>query len=108
MIKGLSIQNAGLKDKVHALCVLKFNISATEELILYWLIQQSINNSLSLNVDISRQLQIYLNISSSALATSLYRLGKKGIIAKSGKTITLNPIFNNIQELDKLVISFLP
>jgi len=108
MIKGLTINNSDLKKKVHALCVLLFNISATEELILCWLIEQSINNSLALSVDISRQLQQDLNISKASLATSLYRLGNKKVIAKSGKTITLNPIFNNIQELDKLVISFLP
>jgi hypothetical protein len=106
MIIGLTIKDSGLKHKVAAVCVLKFKLSATEMDLLSWLIQSSINNSVCVSVDISGQIQHDLNISASLLSTGLHRLQKKGVIKKSGKTITLNPIFNNIQEMNKLVVSF--
>jgi hypothetical protein len=107
MTKGLTIKDAELKHKVNALCVLVFKgLSATEELILCKLIELSINNSLSLSVDISRQIQQDLTISQSSFSTSLHRMVEKKVIAKQGKVVTLNPVFANINELEKLVISF--
>lgn len=109
MIKGLTIKNSELKHKVNALCVLKFKgVSATEEAVLCFLVAVSINNSVALTIDISAQIKQDLGISASSLATCLFRLQEKDIIKKSGKVVTLNPIFNNINEMQKLLITFQP
>lgn len=108
MIKGLTIKDSGLTHKVAAICGLKFNISATEQLVLCSLIYLSINNTVCLSVEISRQIQESTPISPSSLSTCIFRLQEKDVIRKSGKTITLNLIFHNIQEMDKLLITFQP
>lgn len=107
MIKGLTISNSDLSNKVNAITNILFDgLSATESLILTKLIHYSTNNQIALTVDISRQIQQELNITQSSFSTTLFRLQKKKVIEKPGKNIVLNPVFANINELEKLVITF--
>jgi hypothetical protein len=41
----------------------------------------------------------------AAIATTLHRLGSKGVIKKSGRIVSLHPIYNSLQYPD-LILSF--
>lgn len=86
--------------------VLFGGLSTTERAILEYFINTSLNNVNLISADISREICGQLSLTQSSFNTTVFRLHKKGVIKKSGKTIELHPIFNNIQELDKLIISF--
>lgn len=93
--------------KLSIMCYAFFGgISASERTILSELINTSTNNSIVLNGEISGQICQSLNMSAAAFSIALFRLEKKGVIKKSGKSITLHPVLNNINELDTLIISF--
>jgi DNA-binding MarR family transcriptional regulator len=107
MTKRFTIENSELKHKVSALCFLKFKgLSATEEAVLSWFVAGSVNSAISVDKSLTKQITHELNISQSSLSTSIFRLQEKGVIKKSGKVIILNPIFNDITNMDNLIISF--
>lgn len=109
MNKRLTIRNADLATKVKVIINVLFGgLSATESLILTKLIHYSTNNSITLSADFSRLIQQELNITQSSFSTTLFRLQKKKLIEKPGKVIVLNPVFANIDQLEKLVIVFNP
>ena len=106
MIKGLTL-GGETKIKVQILCKVMFTDLPDSELnLLLALIKYSTNNSLFITLAVNKQIQAEFGLNDSLVSTALYRLSKKGIIAKSGKTISVHPAFSGIGELSKLVISF--
>ena len=106
MIKGLTL-GGDIKIKVGIMCKVMFTELPGSELnVLLALIKYSTNNSLFITTAVNKQIQADFGLNDSIVSTALYRLSKKGIIAKSGKTISVHPAFSGIGELSKLVISF--
>lgn len=106
MIKPITIQGDVLNRKLSFIVPIFGGISGTELDILTLIIQYSTNNSICITSDLSKQLQIASGVTRSAFSTSLHRLEKKGIFNRTGKTITLHPVFNNIEKAEKLLITF--
>jgi len=106
VIKGLTL-GGETKIKVQTVCKVMFTDLPDSELnVLLALIKYSTNNSLFITLAVNKQIQAEFGLNDSLVSTALYRLSKKGIIAKSGKTISVHPAFSGIGELSKLVISF--
>jgi len=104
--RGLPLPNT-LESKVGVMCGIKFGELAEGEMnVLLALVKYSSNNSLFMTALISKQIREENGMSDSGLSTAVFRLVKRGVIMRNGKTITLHPVFTNISELDKLVISF--
>ncbi len=70
------------------------------------LIKYSTNNTLSLSGDTGRYIRSESGISESLFSTALHRLEKREIIRRAGKNIFLQPIFNEVNDLGRLVIVF--
>jgi hypothetical protein len=70
------------------------------------LIKYSNNNSISLSGDIGKHIRSESGITESLFSTALHRLEKRLIIRRAGKTIFLNPVYNEITELGRLIIVF--
>ena len=95
------------REKVKIFCaMLNRNLSDNEINILSELIEMNQGNSITLQVGITKQIRDELKISASSFNTSIHRLELKKVITKSGKVIMLLPIFNNLSDLDGLVIEF--
>ena len=95
------------RDKVQVLCsLLNKNLSDNEINILSELIEMSQGNNITLQVGITKQIRDELKISASSFNTGIHRLEQKKVITKTGKTIIINPVFNNITDLTGLVIEF--
>lgn len=104
--RGITLDSE-LKTKVGVMCGIKFGELAEGEMnVLLALVKYSSNNSLFMTALIARQIREENGMSDSGLSTAVFRLCKRGVIMRNGKTITLHPVFTNISELDKLVISF--
>ncbi|MFA7287607.1 MAG: hypothetical protein WC055_01890 [Melioribacteraceae bacterium] len=107
VIRGITINGPLLLKKIEVLSKLYCGDLAVSELnTLAAIITYSNNNSLFISPIISRQLQKSFNITPSAFSTSLFRLSQKGLIKKDSKTVTLNPIFTGVMEMDRLLVSF--
>lgn len=105
--RGITIPSASLEDKLKVICCIKFEpIPAAELAVLSAIITYSQNNGLFISPDISRQIRQFYGLSESSFNTALFRLVKKGLIKKEGKTVVLPPIFFGIIEMDNLLISF--
>lgn len=108
VIRGISIKGPLLYNKVKVLSKLICGDLAESELnALIAIVTYSTNNSIFITPIISKQIQDNFKLSSSSFSTALYRLGEKGLIKKDSKTVTLNPIFTGVSEMDKLIISFI-
>jgi len=95
------------REKVKVICaMMDKHLSDTELSILSELIEMSENNNITLSVQITKQIRSTLSITSSLCNTGISRLQEKGVITKTGKTIIISPVFNNLSELDGLVIEF--
>lgn len=107
MIKPIKLKGSSLQVKCKCILELCFSGCSDSELeILALLIQYSTNNSITLTVDLARQIRQSAGVGESSFSTHLFRLDKKGIMVRQGKTITFHPIFNKIQETEKLLITF--
>lgn len=92
---------------VETICYLKFGrVPESEIAILKKLLYLSVNNQLVLGIEESKSLREELGISQSLLSTCLHRMVGRNIIKKSGKTITLSPVFADVNTIDKLLIKF--
>lgn len=106
IIRGIKRPNT-LKSKIDILLRVMFETLPEAELkTLTAIIEYSTNGAIAITADIGRQIRDAGGITESSFSTSLYRLEKKGIIKRSGKTVFLNPVFVGIGELDKFVVSF--
>lgn len=95
------------RDKIKVLCsLMSKHLSDTELSILSELIDMSQNNNITLTVSLTKQIRDELKITTSSFNTSLHRLEQKKVLNKTGKTIMLSPVFNNLSELDGLIIEF--
>lgn len=77
-----------------------------EMMCLEILIKYSNNNTLSLSGEVGKHIRTESGISESLFSTALHRLEKRLIIRRAGKTIFLNPVYNEITELGRLIIVF--
>jgi len=104
--RGITL-DSDLKTKVGVVSKIKFGELGEGEMnVLLALVKYSSNNSLFMTVSVSRQIRQENGMSDSGLSTAVFRLVKRGVVMRNGKTITLHPVFTNISDLDKLVISF--
>jgi len=95
------------REKVKIFCaMLNKNLSDNEINILSELIEMSQGNNITLQVGITKQIRETLSITASSFNTGISRLQEKKVITKSGKVIMLSPIFNNLSDLDGLVVEF--
>lgn len=96
------------KKKAEMISKLLFteSLSETELDVLAVILDYSSNNSVTLSLDVSKQVKQQAGVSDSSFSTSLYRLEQKGIIIRQGKTIQFHPAFSNIHSVDSFIISF--
>lgn len=107
MIKPIKLRGNSLQIKAKCLMEVCFGGCSDSELqILAYLIQFSTGNSITLTVDLSRQIKASAGVGDSSFSTSLFRLEKKGVLTRLHKTVNLHPAFNNLQDVEKLMISF--
>ncbi len=94
-----------IKACITTLCSLRnTNLSDSESAMLLKLITYSTNNSLTLDVNLGRQIREALGIGESLYGTCISRLQDKKCITKEGKSIILNPVYNRIMEWKEVVI----
>ena len=104
MIKGIKI---AADKRIEIITKLFFPpLSDSELRLLKTLISFSTGNSVTLTADVSKQILLAADIGQSLFNTSLHRLEKKGILNSAGKTKNLHPIYNNIGDWEKVLISF--
>ena len=82
----------------------KIQLSDSESAMLSKLIKFSNNNSVTLDVNLSRQIRDELKMTQSSFNTAIHRLELKKCITKEGKGIVLNPVYNRISEWIEIVI----
>ncbi len=94
-----------LSDKVNILSSLqKISLSDNESAVLAEIIELSSGNIVALSVHITKQIRNKLSISASLFNTSLHRLEQKGTMKKEGKTIILNPLYNQLTVVTEILI----
>lgn len=94
------------KVEVISKVLFKELLSDTESLILSILLDYSTNNTITLSVDVTKQVKSQAGVTDSSFSTSIYRLEKKGLIIRAGKNIQFHPALNNIHSMDSLIINF--
>lgn len=105
MIKSIKLP-VNRADKIDILTKICFDpISDSELRLLKVLIDFSTNNSITLTQEVSKQVLEAAAIGQSLFNTSIHRLQKKCILIANGKTKTLHPIYNNINDWDKLLLN---
>jgi len=105
MRKVIKYKELLLKDKVYIISALrKIQLSDSESAVVSSLITYSNNNSLTLDVNLARQIREELEIGQSLFNTCMRRLEIKKCIRKEGKSIWLDPMFNNLKEVSEIVI----
>jgi len=104
-----NLKDNSLKKKVDVVCkiCLTESLSDTELCVLAAVILYSTNNSITITPDIGRQIKTDISISDTNFSTSLFRLEKKGVFTKTGRTITLHPAFTGIHDCDRISVSFI-
>jgi hypothetical protein len=106
MTRGIKRDNT-LRSKVSVLLAIQgIRLSEGEENSLLAVITYSDGAALHISAHTGGAMKKEFNLNDSSFSVGLHRLEKKKLIARSGKTISLNPMFNNIGDLEKLVISF--
>jgi hypothetical protein len=108
MIKKLKFNSENaLKNKLNVLNAIQGRfLSETETSVLMGFISFSTNNCLTMSVEITKQIKSEYGLSTSNFNTSVHRLEEKGAYKKEGKTIYLNPLYNNITETTGILIQF--
>lgn len=107
MIRKLTIQQPTTKQKLLVLNALQSRyLSDIELAVLAEIVDFSSSGTITLTVAITKQIRGVLGIGTSAFNTAVFRLSEKNAIKKEGKTIVLNPLFNNINDLSGVLISF--
>lgn len=105
--RALTIKGDKIHKKVETLCKLVYgDISDSELLVLVGIVTYAVNNSLFITMDISNQIRLSSGLKESAFSTGLFRLAKRGVIRKEGKTVTLNLLFSGVMDMDRLLINF--
>lgn len=108
MIKPIGLTGARA-DKVAVITGICFtDVSATELKLLKTLLEFGTNNSITITPDLARQIMDVTGMKQSSFNMSFHRLYKKGIMSSMGKTKVFHPVYNNILDCDKILISFSP
>lgn len=61
--------------------------------------------SVTMDSGVSKEIESKAGLTPAAISTYLHRLGRKGVIKKSGKTITFHPIYSALN-YKSLLLSF--
>lgn len=107
MIKKIKLGGDPLQVKCKLLIDSCFNGCSEIELkIMTVLVRYGTGNSITLTPDLARQIRESAVVSEGSFSTYLFRLEKKKVFIRQGKTIMLHPVFNNIGDCDSIMISF--
>lgn len=99
--------NGSLYSKIRVMTLLiDKELSDLELKVLTGVVQLSENNTVFMSIPTGTKIKQDYRVSESGLSTGLHRLQKKGLIVRDGKTISLLPMFNNIQDLSNLIVNF--
>jgi len=74
--------------------------------VMAQLIRIGENGMVNLSIDISKSITKALDLNNNTLNVSLSRIEKKGAIRKSGRIITMQPLWNNILTENEYLIEF--
>lgn len=106
MIKQINT-NSQVSTKINTICrVLGSDLSEKELFILCTLYHSSDNMQIPLTGMIREILSDGAGITDSNLSTILHRLTEKGLIARQNKTIILNPMFKDLDQLTGVLVKF--
>lgn len=108
MIKKIKLRGEALQIKCDILIrsCFKSECSKAELSVVTVLIKYSTGNCINLTSVIADQARQSAGVSATNWTTCLFRLEKKGIISRAGKTISFHPIFNNIQDCESIMLNF--
>lgn len=105
-VKGIKV-SAG--ERVKLITLIRFGTIPEGEIkVLQAVLDFSNNNNLAISGGIGKQIKHSTGISDTVFSTGLFRLQKRGIITKKGKTIMLHPCYKDINELSRFIIQFEP
>lgn len=95
-----------VNKRIAILSFIKFGkLSDSEISLISSLLAISEGLSLTMESTSIKDIEAYTGLNTAAISTYLHRLGKKGVIKKSGKNIQFHPIFKAIHS-ESLLISF--
>ena len=96
------------ESRVDVICKIFFKqtLPDTELRVLAVILDYSQNNEVTITLEVAKQAKLAADVSDTNFSTSLFRMEKKGLFGKVGKTISFHPVFNKIHETDKIVINF--
>lgn len=107
IIRSLTVNRNTLQSKVEVLAKIKFDPLSSAELdVLVMIMSYCQNNELFISADIAKIIKDKINLTDSAFSMALFRLKKKGIVKRLGRTVMVNPIFAGVHDMDQLLISF--
>lgn len=94
-------------NKIRALCEVNTIYLADRELLMINAMYEMADNMQVTLTDFVRdQLRSRFGITDSNLSTILHRLTEKGLIARQNKTIILNPMFKDLDQLTGVLVKF--
>ena len=103
-VKGIKVLPA---DRVKIITAIMFGFIPEGEMkVLQAVVDFSTNNTLGISGGIGKEIKHSAGITDNVFSTGLFRLQKRGIITKKGKTIMLHPCYKDINELARFIISF--
>jgi hypothetical protein len=107
MIKKIKLKGSPLQIKIRTISSVCFEkISDSELQTLISLLEYEVAGCTTLTIEVAKQIRSTAGISDSNFNTSLFRLEKKGVIKRNGKTVMFHPVFNNVREFTGLLINF--
>lgn len=103
-VRGIKVKRA---DRVKIITAIMFGVIPEGEMqTLEAVVKYSVNNTLAVSGGIGKEIKASMGISDTMFSTGLFRLEKRGIITKQGKTIMLHPVYKDIDLLNRFILSF--
>jgi len=101
-LKGTTEKRADVICKIF----FKQSLPDTELRVLAVILDYSQNNSITITLEVARQAKLAADVTDTNFSTSLFRMERKGLFSKVGKTINFHPVFNAIHETERIVVTF--
>jgi DNA-binding MarR family transcriptional regulator len=100
--------NGTTEKRADVICKIFFKqtLPDTELRVLAVILDYSQNNEITITLEVAKQAKLAADVTDTNFSTALFRMEKKGLFSKVGKTITFHPVFNKIHETERIVISF--
>lgn len=96
-----------IENKISLMCyVLNQSLAETEVRALAGIIRFATAGSVTLTIELTKQIRDEYSLSKSALSTSIHRVEKKGLIVRHGKVVTINPLLSVLNDINKIVVCF--